>query len=103
VITDVDETEFCDHLAVAGEPDAPLAVCSSCVEIGGEWEHLRQCLSCGRTSCCNLSPNRHATAHFHESGHPMIRSAEPGEDWRWCYLDDRLYMADGAREEIAEA
>ena len=87
-------TWFCDHVEVDAKVDPPLAVCLSCVEIGASWEHLRQCLTCGRTSCCNLSPNRHATAHFQETGHPMIRSAEPGEDWRWCYPDDRLYTAD---------
>jgi CPA1 family monovalent cation:H+ antiporter len=99
----VGATPFCEHVEVAAEPDPPLAVCSSCVETGGEWQHLRQCLACGRTSCCDLSPNRHATAHFLETGHPMIRSAEPGEDWRWCYPDDRLYMEDGVREKTAEA
>jgi uncharacterized UBP type Zn finger protein len=99
----VESTRPCDHVEVAADPDPPLAVCSSCVETGGEWQHLRQCLACGRTSCCDLSPNRHATAHFLETGHPMIRSAEPGEDWRWCYPDDRLYMEDGVREKTAEA
>ena len=84
-------TWFCDHFETEVQVGPPLDVCSSCVRIGATWEHLRQCLACGRTSCCNNSPNRHATAHFHESGHPMIRSAQPDEDWRWCYLDDRLY------------
>ncbi len=72
--------------------DAPLDACSACLEIGGTWVHLRQCLDCGRTSCCNQSPNRHASAHFAETGHPMIRSVEPGEAWQWCYVDDRLYQ-----------
>ncbi|MFL5683833.1 MAG: UBP-type zinc finger domain-containing protein [Chloroflexota bacterium] len=100
-----DEERSCEHVEIVGRArqlEAPLAVCSSCVEMGGRWEHLRQCLTCGRTSCCNLSPNRHATAHFQETGHPMIRSAEPGEDWRWCYPDDRLYLGDEVREETAE-
>ena len=84
-------TGVCEHFEFDCPLDPPLDVCATCIEIGASWEHLRQCLSCGRTACCNLSPNRHATAHFKETGHPMIRSAEPGEDWRWCYVDDRLY------------
>ena len=57
----------------------PLDVCAACLEVGGTWVHLRQCLDCGRTSCCDLSPNRHATAHFRETGHPMIRSVAPDD------------------------
>ena len=52
------------------------------------WMHLRMCLICGKVGCCDNSPNRHATAHFHEVGHPLIRSAEPGEEWIWCYVDE---------------
>jgi hypothetical protein len=87
-------TESCDHCETDVQLDPALDVCSACVEIGGTWMHLRQCLVCGRTSCCNNSPNQHATALFQETGHPMIRSAQPDEDWRWCYLDDRLFVAD---------
>ena len=95
-------TPFCEHF----EPDlrvgSPLQVCSSCVETGDTWIHLRQCLTCGRTGCCDQSPNRHATAHFRETGHPMIRTVEPGEDWQWCYPDDRLYQpGSGADEGVA--
>lgn len=86
-------TPPCEHYEAEIRVDPPLDVCSSCVEIGGTWVHLRQCLACGRTGCCNQSPNRHAQAHFNETGHPMIRSAEPGEDWLWCYVDDRFYKA----------
>jgi hypothetical protein len=83
---------YCEHFEPAIRVDAPLAVCSDCVEIGAEWVHLRQCLTCGRTGCCDMSPNRHATAHFHATGHPMIRSAQPDDDWSWCYEDLRLYV-----------
>ena len=83
---------FCEHYPLEIKVDAPLRVCSACVETGDTWVHLRQCLSCGWTACCDLSPNRHATAHHHETGHPMVRSAEPDEDWWWCYPDDRLYQ-----------
>ncbi len=84
-------TPSCEHLKADGRVGPPLAVCSSCIETGGTWVHLRQCLTCGRTGCCDQSPSRHATAHFHETGHPVIRSAEPGEAWWWCYPDDILY------------
>lgn len=89
-------TPFCDHFEPVIQVDAPLPVCAPCVETGGTWVHLRQCLTCGLTACCDLSPDRHATAHFRETGHPMIRTAEPGEDWRWCYPDDRLYQPGSA-------
>ncbi len=80
----------CSHLdsAVVLELPDPLAGCEECLEIGGRWVHLRMCLVCGKVGCCNSSPNRHATAHFHETGHPLIRSAEPGEGWWWCYVDE---------------
>jgi uncharacterized UBP type Zn finger protein len=62
--------------------------CTSCLEVGSTWVHLRECLSCGRVGCCDSSPNRHASAHFRESGHPLMQSFQPGETWRWCYLDE---------------
>jgi len=46
------------------------------------------CLTCGTIGCCDNSPNRHATVHFRETGHPLVRSAEPGESWAWCYVDE---------------
>nr|BFE81211.1 hypothetical protein GCM10020093_038120 [Planobispora longispora] len=52
--------------------------------------HLRRCLSCGHVGCCDSSPNKHATAHFAETGHPVIASFEPGETWRWCYVDETI-------------
>jgi uncharacterized UBP type Zn finger protein len=52
------------------------------------WVHLRMCMTCGKVGCCDSSPNKHATAHERESGHPIIRSAESGEDWSWCYIDE---------------
>jgi hypothetical protein len=62
--------------------------CEDCVKMGGTWVHLRECLVCGHVACCDSSPHRHATAHFHETKHAVMRSVEPGEDWGWCYVDE---------------
>jgi uncharacterized UBP type Zn finger protein len=82
----------CPHWAEATDVAPPLDVCESCIEIGSDWMHLRQCLICGRTGCCDNSPNRHATAHANSTGHPLIRSAEPGEKWAWCYPDELAFI-----------
>jgi uncharacterized UBP type Zn finger protein len=66
----------------------PLLGCEECLKTGSGWVHLRMCLGCGKVGCCDQSPNKHAAAHFREDGHPLIRSAEPGEDWAWCYVDE---------------
>ena len=73
-----------------------IAGCEECLAIGGQWVHLRLCLQCGHVGCCDNSPGRHATAHFHTAGHPVIRSYEPGENWWWCYVDDFAFEIDGA-------
>jgi uncharacterized UBP type Zn finger protein len=80
----------CTHLAAVHVTELPelLLGCEECLKTGDPWVHLRMCLTCGKVGCCDSSPNRHATAHFHESGHPLIRSAEPGEEWAWCYVDE---------------
>jgi uncharacterized UBP type Zn finger protein len=62
--------------------------CEDCLKIGGHWLHLRMCLTCGHMACCDDSPNKHATKHYHHSHHPVMRSMEPGESWRWCYVDE---------------
>ena len=76
--------------------------CETCLEVGGTWVHLRQCLTCGRTGCCDSSPNRHASAHVAETGHQVVRSLEEGEDWSWCYTcDETLRLeADGSWSEV---
>jgi len=82
----------CTHLREAPRttrPDTP-GVCQPCIDEGVVWVHLRMCLSCGHVACCDSSPRRHATAHHTETGHPVMRSVEPGEAWRWCFLDDQL-------------
>ncbi len=62
--------------------------CEDCVKIGSSWVHLRTCQTCGGTRCCDSSPNRHASKHARSSGHPVVCSAEPGENWLYCYPDD---------------
>lgn len=69
-------------------PSAPG--CQECLESGHPWVHLRLCLTCGHVGCCDSSPNRHATRHFHETRHPVMKSFEPGESWAWCYLDGEM-------------
>jgi uncharacterized UBP type Zn finger protein len=68
------------------EPQTP-AGCTDCLALGDSWVHLRLCLGCGFVGCCDSSPNQHATHHFGETGHPLIQSFQPGEDWIWCYAD----------------
>jgi uncharacterized UBP type Zn finger protein len=80
----------CTHLDTITVFELPVAVpgCEDCLAIGSPWLHLRICLGCGHVGCCDDSPNRHATAHARSTGHPLIRSLEPGEDWSWCYVDE---------------
>ncbi|MGE0043151.1 MAG: UBP-type zinc finger domain-containing protein [Vicinamibacterales bacterium] len=77
--------EHMEHLQPLADKDR---VCEDCVKIGGRWLHLRQCRICGHVGCCDSSPNRHATAHFAATGHPVVQSYEPGETWLWCYVDE---------------
>ena len=79
----------CTHTDQIREGVVPSAQgCEECLRTGDEWVHLRECLICGHIGCCDQSENKHATKHFHSTGHPIIRSFEPGEDWRYCYVDD---------------
>ena len=77
----------CKHLDQVKITATKKHVCEECVKIGDTWVHLRLCLSCGNVGCCDSSKNKHATKHFHGSGHPLVRSIEPGENWMWCYVD----------------
>ncbi len=76
-----------DRIAVTELPD-PVAGCEECLKTGDPWVHLRMCMSCGKIGCCDSSPNRHASGHARSDEHPIARSAQPGEDWRWCYVDE---------------
>ena len=81
------ECTHLDHVHVTHLPES-VDGCEECLRDGTKWLHLRICLECGHVGCCDDSPNRHATRHEQSSGHPIIRSLEPGEDWSFCYLDD---------------
>jgi hypothetical protein len=87
--------DTCTHLdLIPGAPPSDTG-CTDCLRIGGTWMHLRRCSECGHVGCCDSSPNRHATAHFHETSHPLIQSFEPGEDWYWCYVDEVMFEVAG--------
>src|SRR5580658_4091494 len=77
----------CGHLNQI-KPVKPSADgCEECLKTGDTWVHLRECLFCGHVGCCDSSKNKHATKHFRATHHPIIQSFEPGEDWKWCYID----------------
>jgi hypothetical protein len=82
----------CTHLGQVHpvQPTTPEG-CEECLKTGSWWVHLRLCLSCGHVGCCDSSPNKHATKHFHKDGHPIVKSFEPGEDWGWCYVDQLMF------------
>ena len=85
----------CPHIADAPElgssEPAYAKGCPVCLAEGrDDWVHLRQCLDCGAVGCCDSSPRKHATAHYREVGHPVMRSLEPGESWRWCFVDETI-------------
>lgn len=83
----------CTHLDSIHFFDLPDGVegCEECLATGGRWVHLRLCQTCGHVGCCDNSAGKHATGHHQATGHPIIRSAEPGEDWSWCYPDELMF------------
>jgi len=80
----------CTHTDQIRITEPTKHVCEDCVKTGDTWVHLRMCLTCGHVGCCDSSKNKHATKHFHSTKHPVMRSAEPGESWVWCYVDERM-------------
>ena len=86
----------CSHLDTISVTRLPEDIpgCEDCLKIGGRWVHLRMCESCGHIACCDSSPNRHASAHARDAAHPVARSAEPGETWSWCYVDEVAFVLD---------
>jgi hypothetical protein len=84
-------SQACTHLdQIQDVPARTPDGCEECLAMGDEWVHLRKCLICGHIGCCDNSKNKHATGHFHASGHPIMQSFQPGETWRWCYIDEAL-------------
>jgi uncharacterized UBP type Zn finger protein len=77
----------CTHFHQIATREGNTDGCEECLKMGDTWVHLRVCLTCGHVGCCDDSKNKHATKHFHATGHPVIRSKEPGETWGWCYVD----------------
>jgi Zn-finger in ubiquitin-hydrolases and other protein len=82
---------ICSHLeAVKKIKISKTNLCEECVKTGSDWVHLRTCQTCGTTLCCDESPNKHMTKHFYQTSHPVITSAQPGERWMWCYVDEQF-------------
>ena len=93
IIKEAVSTQTCDHfdnLTTVALPSS--TVCDQCVAMGDTWVHLRSCLGCGMVGCCDDSKNRHARVHWQQHGHPLVRSIEPRESWRYCFVDDLLVM-----------
>jgi hypothetical protein len=80
--------EACPHVKEIKDVKPSANGCEECLKMGDTWVHLRMCLICGHVGCCDSSKNKHATKHFHRSKHPIMQSIEPGEDWRWCFVDE---------------
>ena len=84
----------CTHVTLIKVTHPDKRYCEDCVKTGDWWVHLRMCLTCGHVGCCDSSPNKHATAHFRSTHHPVITSAEVGETWAYCYPDDQFLSAE---------
>ena len=82
----------CGHLDTIRNVKPKTQGCEECLKIGSTWVHLRECLECGHVGCCDSSLHKHATAHFHATKHPIVRSIEPGESWKFCYIDDVMWQ-----------
>ena len=82
-------SDECTHLEQIDPAASPSGEgCRECLETGGSWMHLRRCAECGHVDCCDSSPSRHARRDWEETGHPVVQSFEPGEDWLYCFEDD---------------
>jgi hypothetical protein len=85
----------CTHLdQIQVEPPADVAGCEDCLKTGDRWVHLRVCRICGHVGCCDSSPNKHASRHAADRGHPIASSLEPGEGWSWCYVDEVAFVVE---------
>jgi hypothetical protein len=83
-------SDYCKHLAHIHQVTPKTRGCEECLKTGSTWVHLRLCRTCGHVGCCDQSPGRHGTAHFHASKHPIIEGYDPPEGWGWCFVDDTL-------------
>jgi uncharacterized UBP type Zn finger protein len=81
----------CEHISQIRDVKPSAKGCEDCLKTGDTWVHLRICLHCGHVGCCDSSKNKHATKHFQKTGHPIMQSFQPGESWRWCYID-QIYI-----------
>jgi hypothetical protein len=88
-------TPVCTHLDQVHDITPGADGCEDCLASGGRWVHLRVCLQCGHVGCCDSSPSRHATEHNRATGHPIVQSYEPGENWCWCYVDETVFEVRG--------
>jgi hypothetical protein len=84
------QRKACAHRDLIHDVTPSAQGCEDCLKIGDTWVHLRICKICGHVGCCNESKNKHATRHFLETGHPIVQSFEPGENWMWCYVDETM-------------
>ena len=85
----------CTHLDQISDVPPSGTGCRDCLLLGDEWVHLRMCMTCGLVGCCDDSKNRHASGHARDTGHPVVRSLEPEEEWFWCYIDELVFELDG--------
>lgn len=86
------EPARCEHCEQIVDVTPSAHGCEECLQMGDSWVHLRLCLICGHVGCCDNSKNKHATKHYHATGHPLITSLEPGETWVWCYVDEEVMV-----------
>ncbi len=86
---------ICEHVRSIRDVAPDAQGCSECLAAGDRWVHLRMCLSCGHVACCDSSKNTHARRHWEKTQHPVIRSFQPGENWRWCYPHNDYLDAEG--------
>jgi uncharacterized UBP type Zn finger protein len=80
----------CSHTDRIRDVQRSSERCEQCIALGDTWVHLRMCMTCGQVGCCDSSKNKHAHRHADGVGHPIARSVEPGEDWMWCYVDEKV-------------
>ena len=95
--------DSCTHLDTIRDVTPSALGCEECLKTGDWWVHLRIGRACGLVGCCNDSPNKHATAHFHATGHPIIEGYDPPEHWGWCYVDEAFFdLSDRPTEQNGE-